>query len=980
MAVVYLQFLRLILLYLFLSILLFSLTYCLYEDQIGFFDWRKRFVGKLNYVNFDGSAANNKRIIVSSEENVLAALNSRTGNLIWRRVLERSNNTIDKLLYFSETLISLSGHGKFLRSWDPANGNIIWENTFGVDESLMKKPLARGLKSVDAIVSDEHTQNVFAMAGNNVKAYSIASGKEIWVKEETLDRYLFGLMFNDDSLFTLGSQNDEIFMQKLNIETGKEENVHTVVVPWLFHKETSCIFISNVLMCADPVEKILHTLQLQSEGISVQSTQISSLSSKVLKNVEKLTLYLPHSLSITQSRRECVLQLSEKHSMLLKLNEDNSIVLLQEYNEEMLFHTSSFGAEVLLMTATLSTSGMELKCYNGDTMSEIEDMVQTLSFPSHHGKPVNIFTHFFLRKDNSIGYRVLTIFEDYSVSLSQHTGRIFWTREESLASITAVEMIELPVSPQQANFEALQREFGYHHDGKVFSMFSQRIQAQFQQFQAFLASLNIEREENLGESDDQKNGEDLTRDQFDLRKIIVVVTASGKLFGLDTIDGSIIWQQFIPDMAPFVTNGKSLLYMQRSVAHFPLVPQCVVVGRSQSGQGSVMFTFNPSTGQSIDPRTPHGERLPYNIHQTMLLPYHDDKFSKLLLVVDTSLNAHVYPNNKRALSIINAKSKSIFIHIADKMELKGYVVNAEQMALEEVWKIPLSPSEHIIDQIVFKRLGEHVHSPGRVLGDRRVLYKYLNPNLMAVVTRSPSISKPTVHIFLIDSVTGNIIHHGRHRNAQGPLHVVHSENWIIYKYYNTKARRHELAVLELYEGYQERNSTAFSSLDPPVSPMVLQQSYIFPFNVDSMTTTITNAGITKKTLLVGVSLGYIYSLPKMFLDPRRNLTDSPRLREEGLMPYIPELPLMTTSFINYNQTVSNIEGIYTSPAGLESTCLVFTYGLDLYFTRVTPSRLFDVLKEDFDYWFISATLILLAIVTLVSARFASVKVLRQMWR
>ena len=78
--------------------------------------------------------------------------------------------------------------------------------------------------------------------------------------------------------------------------------------------------------------------------------------------------------------------------------------------------------------------------------------------------------------------------------------------------------------------------------------------------------------------------------------------------------------------------------------------------------------------------------------------------------------------------------------------------------------------------------------------------------------------------------------------------------------------------------------------------------------------------------------------------------------------------------------VSNVKGIYSSPAGLESTCLVFTYGLDLYFTRVTPSRLFDVLKEDFDYWFISGTLMILGMVTLVSARLASVKVLRQIWR
>ncbi len=79
----------------------------------------------------------------------------------------------------------------------------------------------------------------------------------------------------------------------------------------------------------------------------------------------------------------------------------------------------------------------------------------------------------------------------------------------------------------------------------------------------------------------------------------------------------------------------------------------------------------------------------------------DDNFSKLLLVVDTSLNVHIFPNNEKAVSIIKAKSKSIFIHIAGKTELKGYVVNAEseQLRLEEVWKIQLSPSEHIIDQI-----------------------------------------------------------------------------------------------------------------------------------------------------------------------------------------------------------------------------------------------------------------------------------------
>lgn len=49
---------------------------------------------------------------------------------------------------------------------------------------------------------------------------------------------------------------------------------------------------------------------------------------------------------------------------------------------------------------------------------------------------------------------------------------------------------------------------------------------------------------------------------------------------------------------------------------------------------------------------------------------------------------------------------------------------------------------------------EHVHSQGKVLGDRRVLYKYLNPNLVAVATEVTPDTKPGISIYLMDAVTG----------------------------------------------------------------------------------------------------------------------------------------------------------------------------------------------------------------------------------
>ena len=50
-------------------------------------------------------------------------------------------------------------------------------------------------------------------------------------------------------------------------------------------------------------------------------------------------------------------------------------------------------------------------------------------------------------------------------------------------------------------------------------------------------------------------------------------------------------------------------------------------------------------------------------------------------------------------------------------------------------------------------------------------------------------------------------------------------------------------------------------------------------------------------------------------------------REEGLVPYMPELPRPFEMQVNYNQSVFNVRAIQTAPAGLESTSVVLCYGL-----------------------------------------------------
>jgi hypothetical protein len=58
---------------------------------------------------------------------------------------------------------------------------------------------------------------------------------------------------------------------------------------------------------------------------------------------------------------------------------------------------------------------------------------------------------------------------------------------------------------------------------------------------------------------------------------------------------------------------------------------------------------------------------------------------------------------------------------------------------------------------------------------------------------------------------------------------------------------------------------------------------------------------------------------------------------------------------------------------------MLAYGLDLFYTRLTPSGTFDVLKDDFDYPLISVVLLGLLIASFVLKRISRHQNLKQAW-
>ncbi len=123
-------------------------------------------------------------------------------------------------------------------------------------------------------------------------------------------------------------------------------------------------------------------------------------------------------------------------------------------------------------------------------------------------------------------------------------------------------------------------------------------------------------------------------------------------------------------------------------------------------------------------------------------------------------------------------------------------------------------------------------------------------------------------------------------------------------------------------------------------------------------------------------------MDKRFLDPRRPITakPTPAEQEEGLIPFSDSLPLFTAMHTTYNRQVAQLQSVVVAPSQLESTCLVFAHGSDLFFTRLVPARHFDSLETDFSYALLVVGLLALGVGTAMARVYSQKAMLKHKWQ
>uniref|UniRef100_A0A673WPX7 ER membrane protein complex subunit 1 n=1 Tax=Salmo trutta TaxID=8032 RepID=A0A673WPX7_SALTR len=929
----------------------FCIIEAVFEDQVGKFDWRQQYVGKTLFAHFESNTQSSKKLFVATDKNIFASFNSRTGDLFWRHVDKTGpEGTIDTLLLHGQDALMVVGDGRLLRSWDTNIGGLNWEAVLDTGS----------FQAACFVAIQDTVKHVAVLKKAAISLHYLSNGHQKWAEnlpDSDTVQYQAVYSGGEEEVYVLGLvPNSHLTIIAYSLEDGE-------IIKQVTALELAC-FPENGLMffCCfisySPPPPPPQSLDLEvSPGF--QPVLVSSQ---------------PHPARSPLS--EFFLQLGPDHHVLLQLNADgDTIAPLRDFQPAFLVSFATTGEKTV--AAVMTPKNQTVSRHRVSQLLQIEVLSHAFKKKKKYFYlTTQLYVHAFLKKDDSVGYRVLVQTEDHALTFIQQPGRVVWTREEALADVVTMEMVDLPLTGTQAELEG---EFGKKADG-LFPMVLKRLSSQVTLLQVWLAhlwKLFYEARKPRSQVKNEVTIETLSRDEFNLQKMMVMVTASGKLFGIDSKSGSILWKHYLENVQP---NAAFKLVVQRTTAHFPHPPQCTLLIKDKDTGLATLHVFNPIFGRKSHIALP---ALPRPILQSLLLPVIDQDYAKVLLLVDDQYKVTAFPSTKNVLQQLQEMASSIFFYLihSEHGNLSGFRLRKD-LSTERIWEVVLPTEVQKIVAVKGKRPNEHVHSQGRVMGDRSVLYKYLNPNLLAVVTESTDAhpERAFVGVFLVDGVTGRIIHEAVQRKSRGPVHFVHSENWVVYEYWNTKSRRNEFSVLELFEGTELYNSTVFSSLDRPHLPQVLQQTYIFPSPITTMEATLTEKGITSRHLLVGLPSGAILSLPKMFLDPRRPEVVTEHSREENLIPYAPEMPIRTEWFINYNQTVLRVKGIYTAPSGLESTCLVVAYGLDIYQTRVYPSKQFDVLKDDYDYVLISSVLFALFFATMISKRLAQVKLLNRAWR
>ncbi|KAH7256299.1 hypothetical protein BKA59DRAFT_467173 [Fusarium tricinctum] len=945
-----------------------SLGAAVFQDEVGEIDFHHALIGvpQVETTFFHRPRKQDKASLLYtlSDVGVIGAVNPSTGAVVWRQQIADDITNGGGFLRAAEGEHWIAAaYGSRVQAWDGLTGRNVWHNEFkGEVKDLEILELTESSRKDVLVLYDEDGTTVLRRIHGTL-------GKVVWEFREVARNIPLQVSTDISKIFVISLHGSpasySLKVTALDTLTGGRLDDFAIGTKGDVHGPKDVMFVggnsaSPILAWTDSTLSKLKVNVLGSKN--TQELKLPTDATSVTIHAPHLMQSQPHFLVHTRTKTG---NKAEVYHTDLKNNQVSKAYDLPHLSGLGAFSTSSDGANVYFARVTEDETII--------VSSESHAILARWPIkPAGDIEAVHAVAEV-LKKPGTEGFAIraaaVTKSDDWVLV---RNGEIDWKRPEGLSGAVAAVWADIPGTENLA--KVLEEEA---HTNPV-SAYIHRVTRHIDDLQylpGYLASLPESFITSVfgGEPAVSKK-EGLHRDTFGFNKLIVLATRRGRMYGLSTEHkGQVVWNKSVLPQVP----GESL-----DVKGMYAKDEGVVTLRGAKGE---YVAIKSDTGDVVEVM-PAGS-LP-RVSSTVVV---DSPAGNWLLPIGA--NGEVGP-----VPAGFTPSQTIVVR-GEGETLKGikFVEGNNKVSEEEIWQLQLFPGQKIVE-VAKHASHDPVASIGRVLTDRRVSYKYLNPN--TIVVAAVDETKSSLSVQLVDTISGQVLASQSYAGVDStkPISCTMAENWYACTFFGqytlgdgTKRsiRGYQIVIVDLYESSAPNDrgplgdAVNFSSLKPvdtptgPALPWAEEQSYVLSQPLDHLSVTQTRQGIANRYVLAYLPEAHsIAGLSRQVLDARRPVgrDSTPAEKEaEGLIQYTPNIEIDPRGIFSHQRNVIGVKNILATPVIVESTTLIVAYGVDVFGTRIAPSGVFDILGNGFN----KSTLVLTVVSLLGGVLFLSPMVRRK---
>lgn len=933
-----------------------SLVAAIFQDEVDNIDFHHALVGvpQVETTFFHRPRKDDKASLLYtlSDVGILGAVNPSTGALVWRQQIADDLTTGGGHLRApeGENWVAVA-HGRRVQAWNALTGRSTWQTEFKgeVRDLEIMELTESSRKDVLALFEEDGVTVLRRLHGT--------LGTVVWEFRETSKDIPLQVSTNIANIYVItlhGSPSSySLRLTSLDTATGGRVDHWTVGTKGEVHGPQDVKFVGA--NSAAPILAWANSglTKLNVQVLGTKTKQEFALPADAVSvdiHAPHLLQSQPHFLVHTRTKKG---NKAEIYHTDLKSSQVSKAYELPHVPGLGAVSTSSEGANVYFTRITEE----EVLVVSSDSHSvlarwplKVNPAFEPLHSVSEVVKKAN-------GKDFAVRSAVVTESEDWILI---RNGELDWSRPEGLSGAVAAAWAEIPETETLAKVLA---EEAHRNPLAAYIHRVNRHVNDLQYLPEYLISLPTRIMNSItGGAVGSIPASGLHHDSFGFNKIIVLVTQRGRFYGLNTGNkGEVAWSKTILPQAPGeYLNIKGIL--SNDVTG-------VVTVRGARGEYVLLKADN---GDVLELRD--GQNDP-PIASTATITSDSGNWLLALGPDGTVVDETFAERNLDQTVVVRGDGDII----------KGIKFSKEGDKVEktEVWQLQMLPGQKIVD-IATPPSHDPIASIGRVLGDRRVNYKYLNPNTIVVAAIDAAASSLSVR--LVDTVSGQILASQVYEgvDADKSISCTMSENWHTCSFFGqytvddgTKRslKGYQIAMSDLYESATPDDrgplgdADNFSPLNPVDTPSglplphVVSQAWIISEPLTNLVVTQTRQGISMRQVVAYLPESHaILGLARHVLDPRRPVDRDPTAAEmeaEAIMRYTPAIEIDARNYITHERDVIGVRGILATPTIVESTTLVVSYGIDVFGSRVTPSGTFDILDKGFNKVSLLATVVAL---------------------